>query len=79
MAEQELAGSGFPVRVMPMPSGIRGGCGVCLRFSPEGFEGASEFLLQRGFADAQAYWREEIDGAAYYKSAKSEQGGENAT
>jgi hypothetical protein len=59
MAEEALREQGFTVRVMPVPSGIRGGCGFCLRFSPEDLERAAAFLGERGFAINEAWERSE--------------------
>ncbi|MDR0553481.1 MAG: DUF3343 domain-containing protein [Treponema sp.] len=66
MAEQALAERKFPVRVMPTPSSIRGGCGFCLRFLPQDLAGAAAFLAERGITLSEAYLREP-EGAAYRK------------
>jgi hypothetical protein len=55
MAEQALTEQGFDVRVMPMPSGIRSGCGFCLRFLPEDLEKAAVFLRERGLPIKEAW------------------------
>ena len=55
MAEQALTGDNFAVRVMPTPSSIRGGCGICLRFLPEDLERAAAFLFERGFTGTETY------------------------
>jgi N6-adenosine-specific RNA methylase IME4 len=65
MAEDALKKQAFNVRVMPVPSGIRGGCGFCLRFSPEAIESAAAFLSGRGF-DVKEAW-EKQGGAGTYK------------
>ena len=67
MAEQALVGGKFSVRVMPMPSAIRGGCGFCLRFAPDDLERAAAFLLGLEIAVDEAYLREEAQGAPYHK------------
>ena len=59
MAEEILAEGKFCVGIMPTPSGIRGGCGFCLRFLPEDLERAAAFLFERGLAIKEAYMREE--------------------
>ena len=78
MAEQLLAENAFSVKVMPAPSSIRAGCGICLRFLPEDFRRAAAFLAGLGYADTEAYMREEADGGASYKKISLEDGGENA-
>ncbi|AEF83993.1 conserved hypothetical protein [Treponema primitia ZAS-2] len=64
MAEQALLEQGFYVRVMPMPAGIRAGCGFCLRFVPEDLERAAVFLSERGLAIREAW---EKSGNEYKK------------
>ena len=67
MAERELAGEAFAVRIMPTPSEVRGGCGFCLRLALEDVERAAALLSRRGFADAEAHLRVETGGAASYR------------
>jgi hypothetical protein len=64
MAEQALLEQGFYVRVMPMPAGIRAGCGFCLRFVPEDLDRAAAFLSERGLAIKEAW---EKSGNEYKK------------
>ena len=59
MAEQALIGEKFSVRIMPTPSGIRAGCGFCLRFFPEDLKRAAAFLFERGINLTEAYLQEE--------------------
>ncbi|MCL2006798.1 MAG: DUF3343 domain-containing protein [Treponema sp.] len=59
MAEQALLEGGFSVRVMPVPSSIKEGCGFCLRFLPEDLERAAVFLSERGLTVGEAYVPEE--------------------
>jgi hypothetical protein len=66
MAEQALNGAAFKARVMPVPSGIRGGCGFCLRFSPEDIDGAAAFLSGRGF-DVKDAWEKPGGSAGTYR------------
>jgi hypothetical protein len=66
MAEQALTEQGFYVRVMPMPSGIRAGCGFCLRFLPEDLAKAAVFLAERGLAIKEA-WVKSPDAKSYRK------------
>jgi hypothetical protein len=55
MAEQARTEQGFDVRVMPMPAGIRAGCGFCLRFLPEDLGRAVAFLAERGLPIKEAW------------------------
>lgn len=68
MAEQALTEHAFYVRVMPMPSGIRAGCGFCLRFLPEDIDKAAAFLSERGFNIKEA-WEKSIGSESYKKVA----------
>lgn len=67
MAEQALTGAGCAVRVMPTPSGIKAGCGFCLRFLPEDIEKAAAFLAERGLTVTEAYMREASGGVSSYR------------
>lgn len=67
MAEQALLEQGFYVRVMPMPAGIRAGCGFCLRFLPADLTKATAFLAERGLAIKEA-WVKSPDGKSYRKA-----------
>ena len=66
MAEQALAQQAFHVRIMPVPSGIRAGCGFCLRFLPEDIERAAAFLSERGL-DIKEGWEKSGDAGSYRK------------
>ena len=55
MAEQSLLEGKFSVRVMPVPSAIRAGCGFCLRLIPEELERAAAFLAELGIVLADIY------------------------
>ncbi|MDR3123463.1 MAG: DUF3343 domain-containing protein [Treponema sp.] len=66
MAEGALRAEAFNVRVMPVPSGIKGGCGFCLRFSPEDIEKAVAFLSERGF-DINEVWKKSETTGTYRK------------
>jgi hypothetical protein len=66
MAEQALAEQAFNVRVMPVPSGIRAGCGFCLRFLPEDIGRAAALLSERGF-DVGDAWVKTGTGGTYKK------------
>ena len=75
MAEQALVENAFSVRVMPLPSSVRKGCGFCLRFAPEDLERAAAFLAERGFAATETYAREEMGGTASYTKISLANGG----
>ena len=47
-AEGILLAAGFPVKVMPMPSEIAAGCGICLRIASEKCEEALDVLVKSG-------------------------------
>ncbi|GHU42164.1 hypothetical protein FACS1894190_11150 [Spirochaetia bacterium] len=66
MAEQALVAQAFDVRVMPMPSTIKAGCGFCLRFFPQDIERAAVFLTERGLEIKEA-WKRDPDTGAYIK------------
>jgi hypothetical protein len=71
MAEQALLAEGFNVRVMPKPSGIKAGCGFCLRFPPCDIEKAAAFLSKRGVHVNEIYLAEEAGGALLYKKIRA--------
>jgi hypothetical protein len=75
VAEQALAQQGIPVRVMPLPAGIRAGCGFCLRFFPADLRRAAAFLLEHGISITEA-WEQTEDGA-YRKIVIGEDDNEN--
>ena len=77
-AEQLLAKNTFSVKVMPTPSSVRAGCGICLRFLPEELRKAADFLFEQGFTDTEAYMREEAGGMASYEKISFANGGEDA-
>ena len=47
-AEGILLAAGFSVKVMPMPSEIAAGCGICLRVAPEECDAALDALVKSG-------------------------------
>ena len=55
MAEQVLLEGGYSVRVMPVPSSIREGCGFCLRLIPEELQRAVASLSDRGLTLTDVY------------------------
>jgi hypothetical protein len=67
MAEQALTQQGFHVRVMPMPSRIRAGCGFCLRFLPEDLGRAASFLSEHGLPIKEAWEKSPDTGRGSYR------------
>jgi hypothetical protein len=66
MAEKAHLENAFDVRVMPKPSEIEAGCGFCLRFLPEDFKKARQFLSKCGINIKEAYRRAELNGTVSY-------------
>ena len=67
LAEKKLIENNFSVKVMPTPSGIKTGCGFCLRFSPDDLLKAADFLATKGFLDIEIYKREVVENIALYE------------
>ena len=65
-AEQALAGAGLAPRVMPLPSAIRAGCGICLRVDIDHRGDALDVLAQSGLTHAGLYMRYVADGGSRY-------------
>ena len=55
MAEKALLEGGLSVKVMPVPSSVREGCGFCLRLIPEELERAAIFLSEHGITLTEVY------------------------
>jgi hypothetical protein len=66
MAEQVLLEKVFYVRVMPKPSGIKAGCGFCLRFLPDDVDKTVLFLSKCGINIKETYRMEESDRTISY-------------
>lgn len=56
--EQALLSGGIAVRVMPMPSAISAGCGLCLRVNPNDRAKAEALFAQKNVEVQQAYLAE---------------------
>lgn len=69
-AEQALLDAGKNVKVMPLPSAIRSGCGLCLRLQPEDAEEARELLRLAGDPPDAMYLRDTSDGVSRYQPYK---------
>lgn len=66
-AEQCLLGQGLHVTVLPLPSQIRAGCGICLRVPKEALRPALQALAEQAIADAGIYERALDDRNAAYR------------
>lgn len=66
-AEQALLDTGLPVRVMPLPSTIRAGCGLCLRVAPDDAQAALRTLAAASIPVQQAYTRTTDHGRSQYE------------
>jgi len=64
-AEQCLLKQGIKVSVMPLPSQIKAGCGICLRVSPYDTSIAIEALTKARISEIDLYTRK---GTAYEKT-----------
>ena len=65
-AEHILLEAGLAVQVMPLPSAIRAGCGVCLRLPQAQLQQASALLGQAGIPVEGVYTRTVADGQSEY-------------
>lgn len=66
LAEQTLLSSGLPVKVMPLPSKIKAGCGICLRLPPQHVQKAVQLLARHPVAEYQLYARTRVAGGSHY-------------
>ncbi len=57
--EQILLDKGLSVRVMPLPSRIKAGCGICFRIRPSDFEEAVSSLQEAGIRDIGLYEKDQ--------------------
>lgn len=65
-AENALLEAQIAVNVMPIPSAIKAGCGICLRLAPQNFEDGKNLLTAKNlFADA-CYTRTAQNGTSTY-------------
>lgn len=65
-SEQLLLAAHLHVGVMPLPSQIRAGCGICLRLSPEEIEAALRILADQSIGQTGLYSRVEKDNQYVY-------------
>lgn len=66
-SEQCLLAVNLHVGVMPLPSQIRAGCGICLRLPPEEIGHALTILSEKTIVDTGLYMRVEHDNAYVYR------------
>ncbi len=65
-AERVLLDGGFSVMVMPLPSRIRAGCGLCLRLPPAQLAEGQALLCRARVPVDGIYVRREPDGKSEY-------------
>ncbi len=71
LAEQALMQAGLAPRVMPLPSAIRAGCGLCLRVATAQKDAALHALEQRRIRHAGLYLRyPQGEGSRYEEAEK---------
>ena len=71
-AEQCLLKTGTAVTVMPLPSQIHAGCGICLRVSQTDMRAAMSDLQNDGIAEFELYAR--ARGGGKYSYTKADKG-----
>lgn len=71
-AEVLLAEAALNPRVMPKPSAIEAGCGLCLRVQPESAPAARAALNRAGIADARWYLRRMHGTKSQYEPMEEE-------
>lgn len=72
LAEQVLMDSGIRPGVMPLPSSIRAGCGLCLRVAPASRFEALRSLESAGCTPQDIYCRTVQDGKSAYEKCTEE-------
>ena len=65
-SEQLLLAEGLHVGVMPLPSQIRAGCGICLRLTPEEIGVALRILDKNNIGDTGLFSRTALDNSYIY-------------
>ena len=66
LAEHILMDAGLTIHVMPLPSAIRAGCGVCLRLPRTHLHTASALLEQAGIPVESLYVRTLVEEKSCY-------------
>ena len=65
-AEQCLLEQQLNVRVMPLPSQISAGCGICLRMEQDDIGAALRVLADRSINEVGLFSRETVDKQFFY-------------
>lgn len=73
LAEQVLLAAGIQPGIMPLPSSIRAGCGLCLRIVPASRTQALSSLVSAGCAPQDIYCRTVLDGKSTYEKWTEEE------
>ena len=76
-AEQLLLAAGLSVSVMPLPSAIRAGCGLCLRVAAAALPSARVALDAAGVPIEHIYLREPSGSGSIYTPYSEEAAHEN--
>lgn len=64
--EKALIAASLPVRVMPRPSSLGQGCGICLRVDMEERDRAEAVFLESGVRTEAVYIRSRNNGGVCY-------------
>lgn len=70
-AEQCLLAQTLHVSVLPLPSQIRAGCGICLRIQPDEIRPALKALAQSNIDEIDLYSRETENEKMIYTKVES--------
>ena len=70
MAEACLLEKGLGVTVLPLPSQIREGCGICLRADSDTIGPALRCLAERGVEGVRLFSRESVSGRHVYREVR---------
>jgi len=69
-AEQCLLTQGFSVGVLPLPSQISAGCGICIRMSKDEIKPALKLLADKGISETGLFSRTAENGRHEYSEVK---------
>lgn len=72
LAERTLLDAGLVVRVLPLPSVIRAGCGLCLRLAPASGDEALRLLEFAGASPEKLYIRTPGGSQSDYRPWRNE-------
>ena len=64
--EKALLDAGIAVRVMPRPSALGEGCGICIRVDESHYGKAEAVLREAGIAIEATYTKDKVDGKTVY-------------